>query len=102
MKPENEVVVDLLRDVGVDRLGYFDGCVCCHFKVRNVEIGVSCGKGRDRGIWVSSASLDYYDRELKGLDEALLRPIAEEVQRQIEASEDGRGPIPIHLHAPKE
>ncbi len=100
MKPEHEVVVDLIREVGVGRLGNFDGCVCCHFEVRNVSVDVACGKGRNRGVWVSSGSLDYYDQEQNCLDESLLRPIADEVKRQIEDA-DGhmRGTIAAHCRA---
>jgi hypothetical protein len=98
MKPEHEIVVDLIREVGVARLGHFDGCVCCHFNVRNIEIAISCGKGDERGLWISSPSLDYYLEGTKDdSDPKLLRPIAEEVRRQVEAA-DTRGPLPVHFH----
>ena len=87
---EPERVVAVLRDVGMWRLANHDGCTCGSASIRNVDIDVSCGKGRPRGIWVSSGSMDYEDKED-------LRPIAEEVQRQIQES-DHRGEIPIHLH----
>lgn len=95
MKSETEMVVDLIRDVGVGRLGNFDGCICCEFKVRNVLVEISCGKGLDRGIWVSSGSMDYGDNLDGKADIELLKPIAEEVQRQVQGS-DMRGLISFH------
>lgn len=98
MKPEHLYVVDLIREVGVGRLGFFDGCTCCSFSVRTVDVDVSCGKGRERAVWISSRSLDYWDQSTpNGNDESLLRPIAEEVAKQVENA-DGRGPIPLHFH----
>jgi len=35
---------NLIKDVGVDRLGSFDGCLCTHFAVQNVSVDVSCRK----------------------------------------------------------
>lgn len=90
---ENMRTAALIKDVGVESLGDFSECTCCDFKVRNVEVDISCGKGRERGLWISSPSLYYY-----GEDPSLLKPIAEEVARQVEHS-DGRGPLPIHFHA---
>ena len=96
--PENMRIVRIIREVGVWVLGNFDGCSCCDFKIRNVEIDISCGKGRDRGLWIYSPSLDYWDEVTpNGNNVDLLRPIAEEVIRQVEKS-DGRGPIPVHYH----
>lgn len=96
--PENLRVVRILQEIGADVLGNFDGCCCCGFKIRNVEIDISCGKGRDRGLWIYSPSLDYWDgKSENGSEEELLRPIAEEVQRQVQNS-DMRGPLPIHYH----
>lgn len=94
---EPEKVLAILKEVGVWRLAHWDGCTCTHFNVRHVDVDVSCGKGRDRGLWISSKSLDYWDGKSNGCDENLLRPIAEEVARQIQES-DGRGPIPIPIH----
>ena len=88
-RPEHMKVVDLIREVGVDRLGAFDGCACCRFNVRNVDVRIGCGKGPERAVWISSPSLDYED-------EALLRPIADEIVRQVEAM-DGRGPIGVRI-----
>lgn len=92
MKSEPELVLELIREVGVHRLANWDGCICSHFSIRNVNVDMSCGKGRDRGLWIESRSGDYEN----GDHDALLRPIAEEVVRQ--AATDGRGPMPIHFH----
>jgi hypothetical protein len=98
MKPMHMVVVDLIREVGVIRLGNFDGCACCRFSVRDVDVEVGCGKGGERAVWVSSPSLEYWDgATANGNDEALLRPIAEEVVRQVSEA-DGRGPLMVYLH----
>lgn len=89
-----KAVIDLLREVRVGRLGGFDGCTCCHFKVLDVDIDVACGKGRNRGIWVFSHSMDFYDSEYKPRED-MLRPIAEEVAKQVQEA-DSRGPVPIY------
>lgn len=91
---EAKEVVELIREVGVFRLGMCDGCICCHFSVRNVDVYIACGKGVDRGIWVSSQSMSYDNGEWG--DGEPLNEIAEEVHRQVEGS-DMRGPIPVHL-----
>lgn len=82
--------IKLLREVGVHRIGGMDGCSCCEFKIQNIEISVSCGKGMERGIRIFSPSLDYYP------DSSELLPVAEEVRRQVEKN-DGRGQCPIKL-----
>jgi hypothetical protein len=81
-------VVALIRDVGIQRLGLWDGCPCSSFSVRNVDVDISCGRGRVIGVWISSKSCDYMDTEN-------LKPIGEEVARQLE-EESSRGPFPIH------
>lgn len=93
---EVQRVVDLIREVGVERLGCFDGCVCCRFSVRHVDVEISCGKDGSRGVWISSRSLSYSDGR-DGCDETLLRPIAEEVRRQAEKA-DERGSAPVRYH----
>lgn len=94
---EVEKVVAIIKEVGVWRLGNFDGCCCCKFGLRNVDISVSCGKGGSRGVTVSSDSLDYYETA-SGVGPDVLRPIAEEAARQVENS-DGRGPCPVHIES---
>src|SRR6185312_17385679 len=95
---EPEKVLALIKEMEVWRLGNFDGCCCCRFSLRNVDVEVGCGKGGDRGVWVSSPSMDYWDRMTEdSSDERMLRPIAEEVARQVEAS-DHRGPLPLHFY----
>lgn len=76
---EPEKVVAIIKECGLWMLGNWDGCCCSNFKIRNVEIDISCGKGRDQGIWVSSYSMDYDDK-------SLLRQIADEVLRQLRES----------------
>lgn len=86
---ECDTVLALVKSLGIWRLGNLDGCCCSRFSLRNVDVDIACGKGRKRGVYVSSASMDYDDPEL-------LRPIAEEVRQQLEEC-DHRGPAPIHL-----
>lgn len=92
--PKSEVqrVLDVLREVGVHRLGNLDGCLCSHFSIRNVNVSITCGKGGARGIKVGSGSMDYDNEEE-------LRPIAEEVRRQCDHLHDGRGEFPITILA---
>jgi hypothetical protein len=96
-KTEPELVLELIKEVGVHRLGNWDGCTCCRFRIRDVDVDISCGKGRDRGIWIYSGSLDYWDPDDPLLEQRLLQPVAEEIKRQIEEG-DHRGPVPIHFH----
>ena len=86
---EPQQVLEIIKQLGIWRLGNLDGCCCSRFSVRNVDVEISCGKGGPRCVRVSSPSLDYMAVEL-------LRPIAEEVKRQLEEC-DGRGPAPIEL-----
>jgi hypothetical protein len=88
-------VIKLLQEVGVPRLSAWDGCTCGTFEVRRVKIDVSCGKGRERGVWVSSHSCDFTDSEYKP-NEHQLRPIGDEVARQVSEG-DQRGPVPVHI-----
>jgi hypothetical protein len=73
---QTEDVVSLIKEVRCWRLGYWDGCCCSRFSVRNVDVEISCGKERERAIWVSSTSIDY-------LDDALLHPIMAEIVKQL-------------------
>ena len=91
MKQENELVLDLIKEVGIHRLCDLDGCICSGFTVRNVTVDIACGKGRGRGIWVYSNSMDY------DMNEGWLEPILAEVLRQAEALGDGRGPFKTYL-----
>lgn len=92
---EPQKVLALIKVVKVWRLANWDGCVCSRFSIRNVDVDISCGKGRARGVWVSSPSCDYWDgKSADGNYEAMLRPIAEEIVSQID---DGRGHMPIQF-----
>jgi hypothetical protein len=74
---EPEKVVALIRDIGCERLGHWDGCCCSRFSVRNVDVEIACGKGsREQAVWVSSESLDYVNG--RGLE-----PVMAEVIRQV-------------------
>lgn len=77
-------VVAILQDVGCWRLGTWDGCCCSSFTVRNVNVDISCGKGREQAVWISSQSLDYHNNP-----QALV-PIMDEVIRQL-MEQSGRG-----------
>ena len=89
---EPEKVLAIIKELGIWRLGNCDGCMCSSFSLRNVHVDISCGKGPDRAVRVYSHSGDYES----GDHDALLRPIAEEVKRQLEESGDGRGPAQIY------
>jgi len=80
---EPEKVLAIIKEVGLWRLGNWDGCCCSHFSLRNVDVDISCGKGREQAVWVSSSSGDYEDKEL-------LRPIMAEVIKQV-SDQSGRG-----------
>jgi hypothetical protein len=73
---EPEKVLALIRELGCWRLGNRDGCCCCNFSIRNVDVRISCGKGGEQGVWVGSGSTDY--------NADLLKPIMEEVVRQCD------------------
>jgi hypothetical protein len=81
---EPERIVWIIREVGCSTLGNWDGCCCSRFSVRNVDVDVSCGKGREQAVWVSGRSMDYATEES-------LRPIMTEVVRQV-SEQSGRGP----------
>lgn len=92
--PEPQRVLEVLKEVGIHRLANFDGCLCGCFAIRNVKIEISCGKGADRGIKISSRSMDY-PASAEELEKVLCE-VGNEVQRQIDDLHDGRGPIPVH------
>lgn len=81
---EPERVVAILREVGIEVLGNWDGCCCSNFSIRNVNVDISCGKGRKQGVWVWSRSSDYDDK-------VLLIPIMDEVLTQAN-EKSGRFP----------
>ena len=85
---EPEKVLALIKEIGVSRLGYWDGCCCSHFSIRNVNVSISCGKGGEQAVRVSSRSSDYGDVDHG--DPELLRPIMDEVVRQLN-EQSGRG-----------
>jgi hypothetical protein len=86
---EPDMVLAIIKELGIYRLGNCDGCVCSSFSLRNVHVDISCGKGTDRAVRVYSYSGDYDEDH-----DRLLKPIAQEVQRQVEEA-DMRGPAPI-------
>ncbi len=92
-KTEPELVLELIKEIGVSRLGNWDGCECSSFSIRNVTVDISCGKGQKRGILISSNSMDYED-------EGLLYPIGEDVKQQVESSSH-RGPITVSYQGAK-
>lgn len=80
---EPEKVVNIIKELECWRLGNWDGCCCSSFNIRGVDIDISCGKGREQAVWVSSKSMDYEDKKS-------LRPIMIEVIRQV-TEKSGRG-----------
>ncbi len=73
---EPQKVLAIIEELECWRLGNWDGCCCSHFSIRNVDVRISCGKGDEQAVWVSSRSFEYDDKEL-------LRPILREVVRQV-------------------
>lgn len=94
-KSEPEKVLDVIKDVGIHRLGNLDGCICCSFSIRDVNVSVSCGKGSNRGCRIYSNSMDYPTDE-KELS-LVLSEVGDEIVRQINDLHDGRGEMPLHF-----
>ena len=78
--------VELIKDIGVEKLARFDGCLCSQFSIRGFTVYISCRKspaGIDklrpdfRGTVVRVTESDMYP------DAEGLRAIAEEVVRQV-------------------
>jgi hypothetical protein len=83
-------VADLIREVGIYRLGGSDGCPCTNFEVQNVHVSVSCHKSGDHGLRVWTNHADYSDENYRRVD-AALRVIAQEVLRQVDDYYDAHG-----------
>ena len=45
-----ERALELIRRVGIETLGGFDGCLCTHFKVQGVDVNITCRKSYDFNI----------------------------------------------------
>lgn len=88
---ETEKVVAIIRDVECWRLGNWDGCCCSDFTIRNVEVDISCGKGGEKAVKVSSRSGDYAEKEN-------LRPILAEVLRQVSEQSSRAGAFAGYLN----
>ena len=82
-------VIDLIREVGIYRLGGYDGCPCTSFEVQSVSVDVSCHKS-SQCVRVHSHHMDYCDDNHR-LDKSLLQPIADEVLRQVDEHYGGNG-----------
>ena len=78
---ETEKVVCILRAVQCRRLGYWDGCCCSNFNVRYVNVDISCGKGREQAVWVSSTSRDFGKEELKPVMAEVIKQVSEQSGR---------------------
>lgn len=89
---EIDNVCELIREVGVPRLGGWEGCCCCDFSVRSVHVDISCGKGsRGQAVWIWSHHMDYDDKET-------LRPVMEEVIRQLKELSGRGGDFAQHFY----
>lgn len=92
MEQEPEIVARIIREVGCDTLGNWDGCCCSSFSIRNVDVEIRCGKGGDEhAVYVHSVSMDYDDKEL-------LRLIAAEVAKQVDEKSGRAGPVAQYLN----
>lgn len=93
MRPEEEAL-KLMREVGIYGLGGNEGCPCTDFKVHGIAVSVSCHKS-SKTVSVYGTPIDF----IKGngddvpyyVDTERLRPIAEEVLRQVDAYYDAGG-----------
>lgn len=94
-KSQQQKIVDVIREVGIHRLAGFDGCLCGGFEIQCVKVDFACGKGRDRGIYISSRSMDYSENEADLAKE--LGDVGREVHQQFMDLHDGRGPIEVHF-----
>ena len=93
-KSEAQIILEIIKEVGVHRLSGFDGCLCGGFEIRRVKFDLACGKGRDRGLWISSRSVDYPEDE--HVMECIMSEVGAEAQRQFYELNDGRGILHIH------
>jgi hypothetical protein len=75
-------VVELIREIGIYRLGGNDGCPCTSFEVLNVHVAVSCHKS-EQCVRVYTHHADYTDENYR-TDTSILEPIAREVLRQVD------------------
>jgi hypothetical protein len=91
---EPEKVLAIIKEMEIWRLGNWDGCCCCQFNIRNVSVDISCGKGRKQGVWINGGELDYGPG---ALPEKLLRPVADEVVRQLTEMTSRSGDWPVHF-----
>jgi hypothetical protein len=80
--------VALIKEVGVSRLGGYDGCACTSFEVRGFEVCVGCRKGSGGHIG-SQIDPDFYGTIVRvssghmDIDETDCALVAQEVLRQV-------------------
>ena len=80
--------LSIIKEIGVDRLGGFDGCICTSFEVQGVEVHLGCRKGSG-GYIGRQIKDDFYGTIVRvtsrhmDRDDAALAEIAEEVRRQL-------------------
>lgn len=79
----------LIREKGIYGLGWHEGCPCTDFVVHSVHVDVSCHKS-EQTIRVYSHHIDFCDEQYRR-DPTFLRPIADEVLRQVDAWYDAGG-----------
>jgi hypothetical protein len=91
-KSMSQIVIDVLRQVGVYRLCYSDGCRCGSFSIYGVDVRLECGKGigGPQGVHVSSGSIDWPASEMQ--------IVGEEVARQWADLNGGDWPITVEKH----
>lgn len=81
--------IALIKKIGIYGLGGNDGCPCTNFEVQNVHVDVSCHKSQ-RTVRVYSHHADFCDENYRR-DQRFLRPIADEVLRQVDGYYDAGG-----------
>lgn len=82
--------LELIRREGVFGLGGYDGCLCTHFFVRDVHVGISCRKSSGNLVDpdFNGTTVRIYSQS-GGLRGADLREIAEEIAKQLREKGDG-------------
>jgi hypothetical protein len=103
-----DMVVSIIREVGIERLCEFDGCLCSHFSLRNVDVHISCYKNSglplvdnpkypDEGVSIGQVLVRVRCIDLEMED---LAAIGEEVKSQLSAMHDY--PVVVQLSSERE
>lgn len=84
--------VELLKEVGISRIAYFDGCLCSSSRIKGVDIDTTCRKSTG-SLYFHGLLIRVYSPSLDAMPDDL-RMVAEEVVRQMRAL-DGWSPMAL-------